>query len=68
MDDNSSISRDISLIISQTTAAEGHDGLVAVSAASGGDIQDGCALLAVGIADQLMQEFTIVKGMLLILC
>ena len=45
---------------------------MAVSAASGGDIPDdatyGCALFAVGIADQLMQEPSIVKGMLLILC
>ena len=71
-DDNRSISHDIPLNVSQSTAVEGHDRLVAVSAASGGDIlndaTNGCALLAVGIADQLMQEPTIVKGMLLILC
>ena len=70
-DDNRSISHDIPLNVSQSTAVEGHDRLVAVSAASGGDILDdatnGCALLSVGIADQLMQEPTIVKGMLLII-
>lgn len=67
-DDNRSISHDIPMNVSQSTAVEGHDRLVAVSAASGGDIlndaTNGCALLAVGIADQLMQEPTIV----LILC
>lgn len=57
-DDNRSISHDIPMNVSQSTAVEGHDRLVAVSAASGGDILDdatnGCALLAVGIADQLI--------------
>lgn len=57
-DDNRSISHDIPMNVSQSTAVEGHDRLVAVSAASSGDILDdatnGCALLAVGIADQLI--------------
>ena len=67
-DHNHSISRNIPLSVSQSTAVEDHDKLVAVGVASWGNIPNdatnGCALLAVGIADQLIQELRIVKGML----
>ena len=66
-DESRSISRDILLSVSQSTAVECHDRLVAVGAAAPGDIVDdatnSCALLAVGIADQLLDEGRIERGM-----
>lgn len=65
-DNNHSICRNIPLSVSQSTAVEHHDKLVAVGAASCRDIPDdatnACALLAVGIADRLMQELRTVQG------
>lgn len=60
-DEKRSISPDIPLSVSQSTAVEYHDQLVAVGAAPPGediadDATNSCALLAVGIADKLLEE------------